>query len=205
MVGVPIRDRAARHRWERVSHAGGVSALCAHGSSNMGVAPYDGEDKLLSMLPLPTLPLEHPGRSVSGARGLGRSALFGRPWDYIVKKLLGDEHTVRSPTPHQSRLITAWRLDVPADGRSLLLCNLPRAEGIMRRFLGGAAESLNDAVLSTCISVELRDSLPMVYYPKEDCHTVTTNAHLSWVGGSGGWSLCDRPGDGRFHGSLISR
>ena len=59
----------------------------------------------------------------------------------------------------------------------------------MRRFLGGAADLLNDAVLSTCVSVELRDSLSMVYYPGEDCHTVTTNAHLSWVGGVG---------DGRF-------
>ena len=138
------------------------------------------------MLPLPTPPLELPGRSVSGVRGLGRSALFGRPWDYTVKKGLGDVHKVRSPTPRQSQLITAWQLDVPADGRSLLLCNLPRVEGIMRRFLGGAAELLNDAVLSTCISVELRDSLSMVYYPGEDCHSVTTNAHLSWVGGVGG-------------------
>ena len=73
----------------------------------LGPPVYDGEDKPLSMLPLPTLPLELPGRSVSGVRGLGRSALFGRPWDYIVKKGLGDVHKVRSPTPRQSQLITA--------------------------------------------------------------------------------------------------
>jgi hypothetical protein len=56
----------------------------------------------------------------------------------------------------------------------------------MRRYIGGPAELLNEAVLSTCISVGLRDSLHMVYYPGEDCHTLTTNAHLSWVGGVGG-------------------
>ena len=125
-VGGGCSVRAARHRWGRVSHAGAVPTLCVQGSSNLGVAVYDGEDKLLSMLPLPSLPPELPGRSVSGVRGLGRSALFGRPWDYIVKKrLIGSVHRVRSPTPRQSRLITAWQLDVPADGRSLLLCNLP--------------------------------------------------------------------------------
>ena len=56
----------------------------------------------------------------------------------------------------------------------------------MRRHLAGADELLNDSVLSTFISVELRDSLSMVYYPGEACHTLTTSAHLSWVGGVGG-------------------
>ena len=115
------------------------------------------------MLPLPSLPRDLPGRSGAGVRGLGRSALFHRPWDYIVKKGIGCGSKVRSPTPRQSRLIAAWKLDVAADGHRLLLCNLSRAEGIMRRHLAGAGGSLNDTVLSTCISVELRDSLVSVY------------------------------------------
>ena len=53
----------------------------------------------VAMLPLPSLPPDLPGRSGTGVRGLGRSALFGCPWDYIVKKGLGSGHTVRSPTP----------------------------------------------------------------------------------------------------------
>ena len=138
------------------------------------------------MLPLPLLPPGLPGRAFAGARGLGRSALFNRPWDYIVQRGLGDGHMVRSPTPRQSQLIAAWQLGVPADGRSLLLCNLSRAESIIRRHIGGPADLLNDAVLTTSISVELRDSLGMVYYPGEACHTLTTNAPLSWVGGVGG-------------------
>ena len=79
-----------------------------------------------------------------------------------MKKGLGSGHKVRSSTPRQSRLIAAWRLNVPADGHSFLLCNLPRAESIMRRHLAGADGLLNDAVLSTCISVELKESLSMV-------------------------------------------
>ena len=74
----------------------------------------------------------------------------------------------------------------------------------MRRHLAGADELLNDAVLSTCISVELRDSLSMMYYPGEDCHTVTTNAHLSWVGGVGGGRFVTAQENGRLHGSLFS-
>ena len=108
---------------------------------------FDGEDRACPMLPLPSLPPGLPGRTVAGARGLGRSALFNRPWDYIVQRGLGDGHKVRSPTPRQSRLIAAWQLDVPANGYSLLLCNLSRAESIMRRHIGGPAELLNEAVL----------------------------------------------------------
>ena len=74
----------------------------------------------------------------------------------------------------------------------------------MRRHLAGADELLNDSVLSTFISVELRDSLSMVYYPGEACHTLTTNAHLSWVGGVGGGRFVTAQENGRLHGSLFS-
>ena len=72
-----------------------------------------------------------------------------------MKKGLGCGSRVRSPTLRQSRLIAAWKLDVAADGHRLLLCNLSRAESIMRRHLASVGGSLNDAVLSTWISVEL--------------------------------------------------
>ena len=183
-VGGRCSDRAARHRWGKIAHVGG-GVPCAQVSSSLGVAMFDGESRACPMLPLPLLPPGLPGRTFAGARGLGRSALFNRPWDYIVQRGLGDGHMVRSPTPRQSQLIAAWQLGVPADGCSLLLCNLSRAESIIRRHIGGPADLLNDAVLTTSISVELRDSLGMVYYPGEACHTLTTNAPLSWVGGLG--------------------
>ena len=180
-VGGGCSNRAARDRWGRgrVAHVGvGLPSMCAQALVSLGGA--------VPMLSLPSLPSNLPGRSVAGVRGLGRSALFNRPWDYVVKKGLGCGSKVRSPTPRQSRLIAAWKLGVAADGHRLLLCNLSRAESIMRRHLASAGGALNDAVLCTCISVELRDSLSMVYYPGEVCHTVTTDAHLSWVGGTDG-------------------
>jgi hypothetical protein len=80
-VGGRCSDRAARHRWGKVSHVGGA-VPCAQRSSNLGVAMFDGEDRACPMLPLPSLPSGLSGRTVAGARGLGRSALFNRPWDY---------------------------------------------------------------------------------------------------------------------------
>ena len=91
-VGGGCSDRAARSRWCRVVHAGAVvPLLCVQDSSSLGDA--------VPMLPLPSLPPDLPGRSGAGVRGLGRSALFGRPWDYTVKKGLGSGSKVRYLTP----------------------------------------------------------------------------------------------------------
>ena len=202
VVGGGCSNRAAHDRWGRgrVAHVGvGLPSLCAQAPVSLG--------DVVPMLPLPSLPPDLPGRFVAGVRRLGRSTLFHRPWDYVVKKGLGCGSRVRSPTPRQSRLIAAWKLDVAADGHRLLLCNLSRAESIMRRHLASVGGSLNDAVSSTWISVELRDSYLFV------------DGVLSWgcvphhhhrrppqLGLGCGWrAFRDRSGDGCFHGSLLPR
>ena len=65
--------------------------------------------------------------------------LYGRRW-HLVAVAVGGGCSVRAARHRWGRishagavpalcvqgwLITAWQLDVPADGRSLLLCNLP--------------------------------------------------------------------------------
>ena len=67
----------------------------------------------------------------------------------------------------------------------MLLCNLGRAEGIMRRYLKPRVTnsiSLNDLVNSVPLTVTARDALKLCYHPGEVCHTMTSSsANLYWL------------------------
>ena len=70
------------------------------------------------------------------------------------------------------------------------MCNLGRAEGLVRRHLkrsGVPDAELNDVMMQTQLTPAQRDSLGLAYYPGEVCHTVTcSNSNLNWVIGPGG-------------------
>jgi hypothetical protein len=54
------------------------------------------------------------------------------------------------------------------------------------RHLAGVDGLLNDAVLNTCISVELRDFMPMMYYPEK---LVTPLPPTLTLAGWGEWGV----------------
>ena len=113
-----------------------------------------------------------------------RDKTGGRPWDYYVSRTRVRE---REPSSRQWQLLKLWCLDNPNE--RLLLCNLGRAEGIMRRWLKrnkSAEATVNEAVLSTQLTPARRDELRLAYKPGEVCHTMTSsNANLYWVCGTG--------------------
>jgi len=71
----------------------------------------------------------------------------------------------------------------------LFMCNLHRAESIVRRYIVSLSldECTNQSLLSMQLTPALRDSLKLVYYPGDGCHTLTsTISNLYWIGGSCG-------------------
>ena len=113
-----------------------------------------------------------------------RDRTGGRPWEYFVSCSMT---RTRVPSDRQWSLIKNWCLDNPTE--RLLLCNLGRAEGIMRRRLRKSKPSnltVNEAVRQTQLTPTERDALHLAYHPGEVCHTMTSsNANLYWVCGSG--------------------
>ena len=91
--------------------------------------------------------------------------------------------------------MSLWHLTETRLGEDLLLCDLHRAESIIREHLrrsGVPVSDLNDAVLSREVLVSERDKLGMVWYPGEVCCTLTSSsAHERWIGGPAA-------GSGRF-------
>ena len=121
-------------------------------------------------------------------RGLSRCSSAGRPWDFIVRHSRGLENVGSARlTARRQRLIGLWHLAEARDGDDLLLCDLHRAESIVREHLrrrGVPYAALNDAVLRTEFTVAERDLLGLVWYPGEVCCTLlSSSAHERWVGG----------------------
>ena len=76
-----------------------------------------------------------------------RSRSCGRPWDYYVGGGGGGRVlSTRSPTERQSLLLSLWGLDVMGPK---VLCNLSRAEVVVRRHLSreGVGEDDNSRVV----------------------------------------------------------
>ena len=108
-----------------------------------------------------------------------------RPWQYHVQKTHSQGLVRSQGTLKQRRLAVLWQLDVCLDGRTLLLCNLPRAiETLVRRWTPryGSRRARRMAYLRPLTPVE-RDALGLVVYPGGTCHTLTTGCRFTWVGG----------------------
>ena len=118
-----------------------------------------------------------------------RDRAGGRPWDYFISRTVTRS---REPSERQANMLALWCLDEP--NVPLLLCNLGRAESIVRRYLKKtlpAGGDLNHAVLSTQLTPAERDELQLAYRPGEACHTLTSAiSNLYWVCGS----ECKNPG-----------
>ena len=96
-------------------------------------------------------------------RALSRCSSSGRPWDFIVRHSRGVGGVGSAIlTGRRRRLICLWRLAEARPGDDLLLCDLHRAESIVREHLrrrGVPSADINDEVLRTELSVGERDSL----------------------------------------------
>ena len=94
----------------------------------------------------------------------------------------------RKLTVRQAKLLRLWCLDEP--GQDIMLCNLGRAEGQVRRHLertGTPVRDLNAVLMRTQLSASQRDALGLAYRPGEPCHTVTcSNSNLNWIVGPDG-------------------
>jgi len=117
----------------------------------------------------PTQAFEWHSTAAVRGRGGRRTRASGRPWEYHVSSTNAPS---REPSPRQQDLIRMWRLDEPGD--RVLLCNLHRAEAIVKRWL--ARNGRDVAVRDAQLSVEERDELKLVYRPGDVCHTLTSSA-----------------------------
>jgi len=117
----------------------------------------------------PTQSFEWHSTAAVRGRGGRRTRASGRPWEYHVSSKNAPS---REPSPRQQDLIRMWRLDEPGD--RVLLCNLHRAEAIVKRWL--ARNGRDVAVRDAQLSVEERDELKLVYRPGDVCHTLTSSA-----------------------------
>ena len=70
------------------------------------------------------------------------------------------------------RELLRWRLNEPGD--RMLLCNLHRAESIVKRWL--ARNGRDAAVRDVQLSSQERDELNLVYRPGDVCNTLTSSA-----------------------------
>ena len=91
-------------------------------------------------------------------------------------------------------LIQAWHLDEPGD--QILLCNLHRAESIVKRWLARQGRVTN--VRHVQLSMQERDNLGLVYRPGDVCHTLTSSAsnlyYISSPDGRAGFATSEAHG-----------
>ena len=94
------------------------------------------------------------------------------------------------PTERQRKLVSLWCVEDAAC--SLVMCNLHRAEAIVKRHLRKVypcAADLAAAVSTTQLTPSQRDAWNLVYHPGEVCHTLTsTNSRCIWIYSSAGRS-----------------
>ena len=129
--------------------------------------------------------------SVVHGRAGRRSRSCGRPWDYHV---VTSPTQSRRPSKRQRALIQAWHLDEPGD--QILLCNLHRAESIVKRWLARQGRVTN--VRHVQLSMQERDALGLVYRPGDVCHTLTSSAsnlyYISSPDGRAGFATSEAHG-----------
>ena len=143
-----------RQRWQKLSQLPAPVAK-AHAASD---APVSGTSRSFEW---------HTVVSTRGRIGR-RTRACGRPWDYHMSTRATPS---REPSLRQQDLIRRWRLNEPGD--RMLLCNLHRAESIVKRWLArnGRDADVRDAQLS----LQERDELNLVYRPGDVCHTLTSS------------------------------
>ena len=187
--------RAYGCHWATIARSGSLPLRSAH-SMRARWSVLRPSPPVVELCPVKQQPVLS-GLSVPGGvrslppnqgRALSRCSSAGRPWDFIVRHSRGlDGVGSAILTDRRKSLIDLWHLAESRPGADLLLCDLHRAESIVREHLrrrGVSSTDLNDAVLSTRLCVRDRDSLGLVWYPGEVCCTLTSSsAHERWVGG----------------------
>ena len=125
-----------------------------------------------------------PGTVVSGSLEwrplpapvvLGRSRSGGRPWSYYVRSI--PPARPRTASYRQALLIRLWKLDEPAGG--MILCNLKRAEGIVRRRLAHTVPKARLRVALLCTPQSLASRAQIVSTLSQACRTVTSGTAAS--------------------------
>ena len=110
--------------------------------------------------------------------GSKRDRKGGRPWSFFVGESCLSR---RAPTARQSLLLSNWGLmDVSP---VMLLCNLQRAEAIVRSYLLRLRRPCSSSALqSTHIGLSRLRRLGAVYAARDTCHTLTSsNSNLYWA------------------------